>query len=91
MKKLKYCVYALISERDRKFYIGYTTDLGKRLTEHMRGRVQATAHRRPLDLVFCEYYLNSGDAKRREKYLKTAPGKRGLKLMLKNTLCEVKS
>lgn len=45
-----------------------------------------TAPRRPLELVFCEFYTSGDDAKRREGYLKTTAGKRGLKLMLRDTL-----
>lgn len=46
----------------------------------------ATAPRRPFDLIFCERYGNSVDARRREAYLKTSAGKRALKLMLRETL-----
>jgi len=83
---LPYCVYVLRSQKDGDLYIGYTTDLARRLDEHSRGENRSTAPRRLLDLIFCEFYLSAEDAQRREGYLKTSAGKRGLKLMLRATL-----
>jgi hypothetical protein len=37
-------------------------------------------------LIFCEFYSSVEDAQRREMYLKTNVGKRGLKLILRETL-----
>lgn len=84
--KLKYCVYILVSLSDGDFYVGLTEDLKRRLTEHFHGRSKATAPRRPFKLIHCEYYLNKSDAERRETYLKTAKGRRTLRLMLKDSL-----
>jgi hypothetical protein len=41
-------------------------------------------------LVHCEYYLAKADAERRESYLKTAKGRRVLRLMLKDSLAEAR-
>ncbi len=84
--KLRYCVYVLLSMRDGCFYIGITTDLRRRLTEHFHGHSKATAPRLPFRLVFCEYFLSREDADRRERYCKTTAGKRALKLILKESL-----
>jgi len=89
MKKLVYCVYVLLSLKDKQFYIGYTTNLHERLTSHIQGNSQATEFRRPFILLFCEYFLSKHDATRREKYFKTTAGKKGLKLMLKESLNEL--
>lgn len=86
---LPYCVYVLQSEKDLLFYHGYTTNLEKRIIDHNAGKTKSTAPRRPLRLVFCEFYLSKQDAKRREKYLKTNMGKRMLKLMLRDTLKQI--
>lgn len=80
-----YCVYVLYSLKDHKLYIGYTTSLRRRLSEHRRGESASTAPRRPLRLLFCEHYISRDDAQRREKYFKTSPGKRALRLMLKDS------
>jgi len=88
--KLQYCVYVLLSLKDNLFYIGFTTDLKRRLTEHFHGQSAATAPRLPFRLIFCEYYLSETDARRREDYFKTTAGKRALKLMLVDTLNQTK-
>jgi putative endonuclease len=77
-----YC-YVLLSEKDNKQYIGYTSDLKQRVKEHFNGESFATKSRLPLKLIFYEAFLDQGDALRREKYFKTNPGKRTLKLTLK--------
>ena len=86
MKKLQYCVYVLLSLSDNKFYIGFTADLKQRLTDHFNGYNTSTKSRRPFKLVFCEYFISKKDALRREKYLKTTQGKRGLKLIIRESL-----
>ena len=88
---LPYCVYILLSLKDDNFYVGYTTDLPRRLGEHFQGRNTSTAPRRPFVLVHCEYYLAKADAERRENYLKTAKGRRVLHLMLKDSLAEARA
>lgn len=37
--KLQYCVYVLISMHDGDLYIGFTTDIQRRLTEHFHGLI----------------------------------------------------
>ena len=86
---LPYCVYVLLSEVDHLLYIGYTTNIEKRLLDHNKGGTKSTASRRPLKLIFCEQYISKLDAQRRDKYLKTTAGKKGLKLMLRETYNEL--
>jgi len=86
-----YFVYVLQSTTDSNLYVGYTLNLGQRIQAHNQGDVTSTKNRRPLKLIFYECYVDKGDALRREKYLKTTTGKRALKLMLKNTLQNLRS
>ena len=86
---LPYCVYVLQSERDLRLYHGYTTNLQNRLIDHNQGKTDSTSKRRPLKLIYCEFFLSKRDAKRREKYFKTSQGKRMLKLLLRCTLKEI--
>jgi putative endonuclease len=72
-------VYVLRSAKDENFYVGYTKDLRRRKEEHDNGNVRSTASRRPLELVYYEVSRSQADATKREKYLKTAWGKRYLK------------
>ena len=81
-----YYVYVLKSGKDNFFYVGYTKDLKVRIEEHKTGRVNSTKDRLPMELVYYEACLNSKDATKREKYLKTSWGKRYIKNRLENYL-----
>jgi len=81
-----YYVYVLRSEKDGKFYVGYTSDLKNRLELHNKGGVASTKSRRPLTLIYYEASLHEQDALHREKYLKTAYGKRYVKSRLRRYL-----
>ncbi len=84
--ELPYCVYILFSSKDNLLYIGYSSNLTERVKKHNSGGVTSTAPRRPLQLIFCEYYLFKEDAMKRESYFKTTMGKKAIKLMLSETL-----
>jgi putative endonuclease len=81
-----YYTYVLKSEKDNKFYTGYSDNLKSRFESHCKGLVESTKDRRPLELVYYEACLNQQDATHREKYLKTAHGKKYLKNRLKSYL-----
>ncbi|HYL87092.1 MAG TPA: GIY-YIG nuclease family protein [Candidatus Angelobacter sp.] len=83
--------YVLLSDKDRKFYIGSTGDLRARMRQHNQGRVRSTAYRRPLRLIYYEGCLSVDDARRRERYLKTGRGGRYLKQRLASWLSETHS
>ena len=78
--------YFLISEKDDKFYVGYTDNLKRRIKQHNNGDVESTKYRKPLKLIYYEVCLNQKDAIHREKYLKTTYGKRYIRNRLKNYL-----
>lgn len=82
----RYYVYVLFSTRDHGFYIGFTTDLKRRLTEHSNCRVKSTKFRAPFKLIHYEYFINKEDAQAREKFLKSGFGRKQLKSALKRTL-----
>ncbi len=81
-----YYVYILYSLIDKKFYIGLTKDLQRRLLEHKFGKVHTTYRYSEVKLIYYESFLSEVDARRREKYFKTTKGKKTLKLMLKDTI-----
>ena len=74
-----HCVYVLESEKDGDLYVGYTMDIQRRVQEHNDGQVRSTKGRVPMKLIYWEGCINRKDATRREKYLKTAWGKRFIK------------
>ena len=71
-EKLSY-VYLLQSQKDRKYYLGWTTDLLRRLGEHNEGLNSSTKSRKPFKLIGFESYLSQNEAKEREFALKKNP------------------
>lgn len=81
--------YVLLSQKERRFYTGYTADLRRRLKEHQHGRVRWTTFRQPVCLVYYEACQSQEDALRRERFLKSGKGKRYLRNRLKAHLSSV--
>ncbi|MCB9449159.1 MAG: GIY-YIG nuclease family protein [Flavobacteriales bacterium] len=86
---MPYCVYILFSRKDHLLYVGYSSNLVKRLEYHQQGKTKSTANRGPLILIFCEFYLFKQDALRRESYFKKTAGKKALRLMLASTFAQL--
>jgi len=76
-------VYVLKSKKDGMWYTGYTDDLKRRFEQHNKGLVYSSRKRRPFELIYYEASLNESDAKMREQYLKSGPGKRYIRNRLK--------
>ena len=66
-------VYLLRSRKDNMFYLGWTTNLLRRLGEHNEGLNRSTKSRRPFKLVYFETYSSANEAKKRERTLKHNP------------------
>jgi putative endonuclease len=79
-------VYVLHSAKDNGFYIGFSTDLKRRLAEHTRGASFATKSRGPWKLIYYEAYTEREDAQGREKFLKSGAGRRFLRAQLRHYL-----
>jgi len=71
-----YYVYILYSEKDKKRYTGYSSDLKKRIEDHLNGRVKITKNRIPLRLVYYEAFENENAARKQEVFYKTSQGRR---------------
>ncbi|MEP5611865.1 MAG: GIY-YIG nuclease family protein [Cyclobacteriaceae bacterium] len=72
-------VYALKSEVRIYIYVGLTSNLERRLTEHNGGKNKTTRPYRPFVLIHSEMFKTRIDARKREKYLKSGIGKDYLK------------
>lgn len=83
--------YVLESTDGEHHYIGYTADLKKRIKEHNLGLNSSTKRYGQWRLIYYEAALNQGDAKRRERYLKTTQGGRLLKRRLKDYFFDKKN
>jgi putative endonuclease len=79
-----FTVYVLQSEKDRRLYVGFTSNLIKRLDEHNKGRTKSTKGFRPWKIVYFEKANTRLEARNREKYLKSGIGKEKIKRFLKN-------
>ncbi len=78
----KYFVYILQSESDTGYYIGYTSNLARRIREHNLGKTRSLKHRRPLRLVYFEEYSSKSEAEAREQQIKSWKGGTAFKQLL---------
>jgi putative endonuclease len=69
-----YWVYILQSEKDGGYYIGYTSDMDKRLRQHNSGKTRSLKHRIPLRIVYREEFNTIQQAKKRELEIKSYKG-----------------
>lgn len=63
----KYYVYVLESEVDKSWYIGYTSNLSKRIEEHNNGDSYYTKRKMPWRIIYYEVSFDKFDAIAREK------------------------
>lgn len=74
-----YFVYAIKSLKKDWVYVGITDNLDRRLNQHNKGYNRSTKPYAPFAMVYSEEHPDRASARLREKYLKTASGKRWLK------------
>ena len=79
-------VYVLECSTSKEKYIGYTTDLKRRIEEHNNHKNKSTAHVSRWKLIYCETYTEKMDALGREKFLKSGSGWRFLGKQLRHHL-----
>ena len=63
-------IYMLKSELDGSFYIGYSTDIKRRLAEHNAGLSSYSSRKAPWKLIYWEEFEDKTSALRREIFLK---------------------
>ena len=73
---MSYTVYILYSRKDKKLYVGCTSDIKNRINKHNNGQVEATKLRRPLELIHIETFENKTEAFNKERFLKSLWGSR---------------
>jgi putative endonuclease len=82
-KQIMFYVYALYSREYKKIYIGFTSDLEKRLFSHNNGLKNSyTSKFRPWSLIYSEEISDKKSALIREKQLKTAQGREYIKSLI---------
>jgi putative endonuclease len=82
-----YWIYILENLNDKSWYIGYTSDLERRIKEHQEGSgARTTRIKKDWHLIYCEGYLEKLDAMGREQFLKSGSGRKFVKKQLTNYL-----
>ncbi len=65
-----FTVYILYSKVIDRYYVGFTNDMERRLTEHNRKKGKYTDSGIPWYLVYSETYSTKTEAMQREKFIK---------------------
>ncbi|MDD3711793.1 MAG: GIY-YIG nuclease family protein [Patescibacteria group bacterium] len=80
-----YYIYILENKIDKSWYIGYSSNLKKRISDHLSGNgCRTTSIKSGWCLIYYEAYLKKLDAIGREKFLKSGPGRKYIKKQLIN-------
>ncbi len=79
-------VYLLKSIKNNKVYIGRSSDLKRRLKEHLNQKVKTTKSYGKVKLIFYEAFLSKEDSIRREKYFKSSKGRSSLRQIVRESL-----
>lgn len=74
-----YVVYVLKSMSFEKAYVGMTTDINRRLKEHDSKKHSYTKRFVPWKIIHIENFTSGTEARKREKYFKSASGRNFLK------------
>ncbi len=73
-----FSVYLLHSEKSGIYYVGIAQDVEVRIKEHNRGKSKFTKGHIPWKLMYQEFIGNIKSARKKEKYYKSASGKKAL-------------
>jgi putative endonuclease len=77
-----YSVYVIWSGKLGKLYVGSSSNLTERVTQHNKGMSRFTSRGMPWVLRYCEDYATRELARRRELFLKSGAGRIFLKRVL---------
>jgi len=68
-----YC-YIIQSLKDKTFYIGSTSDIKRRITEHNNSKATYSSTKAPFKLVWYGAFENKTKSQEFERYLKSSSG-----------------
>jgi len=75
-------VYILQSLKDKKYYIGETSDVPARLLFHNTGKQRSTKNRIPFIIILTEQFETRKEALQREKQIKSWKGGNAFKALV---------
>ncbi len=76
---MSFYAYVLFSESHHRYYKGHCENLEIRLKEHNAGKTKSNKAFRPWKLIYYEKFDTRSEAVKREKYFKSAAGRKFLK------------
>jgi len=76
--RLMYYAY-ILQDADGKLYKGVTNNIVRRFREHNSGHTKTTKKMRGLKVIYTEAFNTFQEARAREKYFKTAAGRKFIK------------
>lgn len=76
-----YYVYIIESKVSGAQYVGMSASPKRRLIDHNRGKVRSTKSGIPWKIIYAEVFESRTQARAREKYLKSAAGRRYRKFL----------
>ncbi|KKQ74694.1 MAG: Excinuclease ABC subunit C [Candidatus Woesebacteria bacterium GW2011_GWB1_38_5b] len=79
LKNKMYTVYILKSKNFPKTYVGHTNNKARRFLEHNEGRGTFSSRYKPWILIHEETFGSLKETIKREKYFKSAAGRRWIK------------
>jgi len=84
-----FCVYVLYSPSSKRFYVGQTADISRRLKKHNEGSSRSTRSGRPWQLVYNELCSSRTAAIGRERFLKSPAGWRELRRLKDSVINQI--
>jgi len=77
-----YIAYILQNKLTKKYYIGSTNNIIRRLSEHNRGQTKSTKRKGEWIIVYKEVHGTNIEAKRRERMIKSYKGGNAFKRLV---------
>ena len=76
---MEFYVYVLRSTNFDRNYVGFTTNINRRLKQHNSGKTTSTKPYIPWRILFYETFFTKEEALKREKFLKSGVGRSYIK------------
>ena len=74
--------YILQNTGSKRYYIGATNNILRRIEEHNRGQTKSTRQKNKWILIYSEQYITSIEAKKRERMIKSYKGGNAFKKLI---------
>jgi putative endonuclease len=81
---MTFFVYILFSQKINRYYVGYTSDLDKRLQEHNSGISTFTAKASDWKIMFTQQFNSREEAHKRELEIKNKKSRKYIEWLIEN-------